>query len=233
MPKILVLDIEFAPTKAYVWKAWDENISEDQIIKDGGILCVGVKWLHAKRGAVYSDWDHGHIEMLTMIRDLIDEADAIVTYNGDRYDLPKLEGEFILHGIDLPAKTASIDLIKTVKKLKYFRSSLKYVSSILGIGGKLEHEGFKLWRKVLEGDVKAQNKMSKYCEQDVLLTERLYHRILPAIRNHPNLGFKPDQCPTCGTHAHQKRGPRYTRLFKIQRNRCDNGHWFDTTREKI
>src|SRR6478609_8437167 len=95
--KILLLDIEWKPTKAYVWKAWDENIQPDQIIQQGGLLCVGVKWLGEKKTRVYSEWEHGHEGMLQLTHKIMSEADAIVTFNGDKYDLPKLNGEFVLY----------------------------------------------------------------------------------------------------------------------------------------
>jgi hypothetical protein len=231
-PRILVIDIEWRPVTAYVWRAWDENISPEQIIEDGGLLCVGAKWL-GQPVRVFTEWDDGHVGMLEKTRDLIAEADCVIGFNSDKYDLPKLEGEFIRYGIRLPPRPASIDLIKTIKKLGYFRNALGFVAPFLGVGKKLEHEGFALWKKVLAGDGTAEKRMARYCEQDVRLTERLYRRILPAIRNHPNIGRPKGTCPTCGSKNEQKRGKRYTRYFAIQRHECENNHWFDGVRTKL
>ena len=44
-PKILILDIETSPLKAYVWKRWKENISLDQTISEWFMLCWSAKWL--------------------------------------------------------------------------------------------------------------------------------------------------------------------------------------------
>jgi hypothetical protein len=129
----------------------------------------------------------------------------------------------------------SIDCIKAVKKFGYFRSSLAYVAPLLGIGGKLEHEGFMFWRKVMDGNEDAQKRMAKYCQQDVRLLERLYLRIRPFIRNHPHMGKTgSSECPSCGGHSTHSRGTRRTRAYKIQRLQCQScGHWFDGTRKKI
>lgn len=164
---------------------------------------------------------------------MMNVADAILTFNGARYDEPKLEGEFVRYDLKLPPKAASIDLFKTVKKLGYFRSSLSYVSRLLKLGAKLENEGIRFWRKVMEGDKEAQKRMADYCAQDVLLTEKLYFRILPAIRNHPHLGGESGSCPSCGSDEAQKRGFSYSRMFKTQRLQCNKGHWFLGKREKI
>lgn len=234
MPKILIIDIEWKPVKAYVWRAWKENIRAPQIIEDGGLLCVGMKWLGDKESLLFSEWDHAHKGMLTRTHAVMSQADAIVTYNGDRYDLPKLNGEFLLHGLDPLPPIASIDLIKTVKKMGYFQNNLNYIGELLKIGAKLEHEGFGLWKKVLDGDQNARKRMDKYCRQDIALTERAYMRVRKFIGNHPYLGNVANACPNCGGQHLQSRGTRRTRCFSVQRLQCqDCGAWSSGSKTKV
>lgn len=233
--RILILDIEWAPTKAYVWQPWQENITPEKIIEHGGLLCVGVKWLGDKETLLYSEWEHGHLDMLANVHEMMSYADAIVTYNGDKYDLPKLRGEFLQHGFPPPPPATSIDVLKAVKKLGLFMNRLAFVGPFLDLGGKLEHEGMALWTKVLDGDEKARKRMSKYCQQDVKLLEKLYLKIRPYIHNHPHMGkVGAQECGACGGRHVQSRGTRRTRAYKIQRLQCqDCGSWFDGTRKKI
>ena len=232
--KILVLDIEWRPVMAYVWRAWKENIRPGQIVEDGGLLCVGVKWLGDKETMVFSEWEHGHFGMLMMTHAMMSEADAIVTYNGDKYDLPKLNGEFLLHGLNPLPPVASIDCIKQVKKFGFFQNNLAYIGPFLRLGGKQEHEGFGLWKKVMGKDPDAEARMTTYCKQDVDLTEALYMFIRPFMVNHPHLGEDRGTCPNCGGHHLQARGTRRTRMFAIQRLHCqDCGAWSSGTRHKI
>jgi hypothetical protein len=233
-PKILVIDIEWRPTKAYVWQPWQENIHADKIIEHGGLLCFGYKWVGGK-AEVLSDWEHGHEQMVHRAHELLSEADAVVTYNGDKYDIPKLRGEFLLVGLkDIPPVT-SIDLIKTVRKLGYFQNGLGFIGPFLGLGRKLDHEGMRLWVKVNEGNEQAQKKMSRYCKQDVNITEKLYLKVRPFIKEHPNMGFQPaGSCGACGSERVQKRGPRRTKHFHVQRLQCqDCGSWFSGARKKV
>jgi uncharacterized protein YprB with RNaseH-like and TPR domain len=172
--------------------------------------------------------------MVAHIIEMMNEADALVGFNSDRFDIPKIIGEGFLYGIPPTAPTAQIDLYKAVKKFGYFRSSLGFVSKFLQIGAKMEHEGMGLWKKVMAGDKDAQRRMERYCTQDVKLTEELFRKVRPYIRNLPNVAATRGGCPACGsTHAHS-RGERTTRLFKIQRLCCQScGHWFSGKQSKI
>lgn len=232
--KILVIDIEWSPALAYVWRFWDENIQPDQLIDHGGMLCFCAHWHGSKEFMFFSKWEHGRVGMAQAALDLLNEADAVVHFNGDRYDMPKITGEILLAGLAPPPKVASIDLLKAVKKFGFNMNRLAYIGPLLGVGGKMKHQGFNLWKDVLNGDAKAQNKMAKYCIQDVRMTAKLYDKIRPFITNHPVLRTGLDTCPACASKKTQKRGFSYTRSFRIQRNQCtDCSHWFTTTRKKV
>lgn len=232
---VLLLDIEWRPTKAWVWGAWKENIHPEKIIEHGGLLCVGAKWLGDKETFLFSEWEHGHVGMLEAIHGMMSFADAIVTYNGDKYDIPKLHGEFVLYDLPPAPPCTQIDVMKAIKKFGYFMNRLAFIGPFLGIGAKMEHEGMALWTKVIDGDENAQRRMARYCVQDVRLLERLYLKVRPYIRTHPHLGKTGHgECPACGgTHSHS-RGSVRTRVYKKQRLHCqDCGHWFFGKQTKI
>jgi len=232
--RLLAVDIEWAPTKAYIWKAWDENISPDQIIEDGGMLCFCAHWIGSKEFLFFSKWEHGRDGMAKAALDLLTEADAVLTYNGDKYDLPKLYGEIFLAGLEPPPPPTSIDLLKAVKKFGFLMNRLAYIGPLLGAGKKVKHHGFNLWKEVLDGDSKAEKTMKKYCIQDVRVLANLYKRVKPFIRNHPFLGKDRHDCGNCGHNHLQSRGVRRTKSFLIQRLQCMNcGAWQDGTRKKV
>lgn len=234
--KLLLLDIETKPTSAYVWRAYGEqNIGVDQIIEPGSVICVGAKFVGEKETFLFSDWEHGHVEMLLALHEMMSFADAIITYNGDRFDLPILQGEFLLHGLGPTPPCTSIDCIKAVRKFGLFMNKLAYVGPLLVNASKISTGGFTLWTQVMAGEPKAQVKMAKYCKQDVILLEKLYLKIRPFILNHPHLGkVGNNQCGACGSTHVQSRGSRRTKAFKIQRLQCQAcGSWQDGTRKKI
>lgn len=234
-PKILLFDLEWKPAVAYVWRMWDENVTPDQLIDEGGLLCFSAMWYGDKSVEFYSEWADGRQAMAEQLHRLFSEADAVIGYNSDKYDIPKAIGEMVLAGLKPPPQPTSIDLLKVVKKFGFVMNRLAYIGPLLGAGGKVKHEGFRLWRSVLEGDEKAQNRMRKYCIQDTKLLVLLYNRIKPFIRNHPHMGLtKGCECGTCGSKDVQSRGYRRTKSFKIQRLQCNScGSWSDGKRTKV
>lgn len=235
-PRILILDIETKPAVAYIWRMFKENISVDQLISPGGILCVGAKWYGEKGDLFFSDWEHGQEGMIREVHRLLTEADAVITFNGDKFDLPKLMGQFLINGLTPPPPPTSIDILKTVKKLGLQSNRLMFVGPYLQVGKKVEHEGFTLWSKVINGDERARRRMQRYCTQDVQLTEKVYRKIRPYIRDHPHMGLerKAETCGACGSTHVQKRGNRRTKHFLIQNLQCQScGSWSSGKRTKI
>jgi len=232
-PKILIVDIETAPAIAYVWRLFDVNISVEQLISPSRMICAAFKW-HGKAGVTcYSEWEDGTLAMLTGLRDAINEADAVVTYNGDKFDIPKLNGEFVSAGLEPAAPCTSIDVVKTVKKLGLTSNKLAFVGPFFKIGQKLKHEGFELWSKVLDGAPKARETMIRYNKQDVVLLGQLYSFLRPYMTTHPHIQVD-GECPNCGSDNVQNRGFRYTRTTKTQRIQCtDCGAWSSGARSKI
>lgn len=234
MSKILVIDVEWAPAVAYVWKMWDENIGPDQLIDEGGLLCFSYHWVGDKEYHFLSRWEHGSAMMADTLYAVLNSADAVVTYNGDKYDLPKIRGHLLLNYLPDFAPPTSIDLLKTVKKFGFVMNKLAYIAPFLNVGAKLKHEGFQLWRSVLEGDAAAQRRMQRYCVQDVKVTTSLYKKIKHFIKDHPHLGDNKGQCGNCGSDHLHHRGYRRTKFFKTERLQCQAcGSWSTGKRIKI
>lgn len=234
-PKILFLDIETKPAIVHAWGFWDQNIGLNQVVEFGGTICFGAKWAGSRKMLFHADWLDGHQGMVEAAHALISEADAVVTYNGDKFDLPKLQGEFCVAGLAPPPPVTSIDVYKSVKKLGLMSNKLAHIGPLLTGDGKIKHEGHELWVKVMAGDRSAEKKMERYCCQDVKLLERVYQRVIPYIGNHPHMGLTPSQsCGACGSSRTQSRGFRRTKASVIQRVQCQAcGSWQTGKRMKM
>ena len=222
-PKILHLDIETRPALAYVWRGGKQVVTPEQIKEADGIICWSAKW-HGKRGMKFGAyWEDP--KYLSKLWDLLVKADAVVTYNGDGFDLPKIKGQLIRFGLPPLPPLTSIDLYKFTRKLGYFSAKLMYLCWLLGIGSKIKHHGFKLWPEVLDGVAASRRIMKRYNKKDVTLLEELYVKLRPYLDKHPHLvgGLA---CSNCGSTHLQKRGTRLTRTMEIDRLECQScGAW--------
>lgn len=227
--KILFLDIETAPNVSYTWGLWEQNISLDQLVSPSYMLCFAAKWLGVKKVEFSSIYKDGRDQMLNDAYQLMTEADVICHYNGERFDIPVLNKEFVVRGIRPPAPSKQLDLYKVVKKQFAFPShKLAYVSKALGLEGKAEHAGMDTWTGCMNGDPASWKVMEKYNKQDVVVLEEVYDKILPWITTHPNVQLYSDiiGCPTCGGTNLIKEGFEYTQSGKFQRYSCkDCGRW--------
>ncbi len=193
------------------------------------VLCSAYKWLGERKTNFTSEWTDGVDGMLEKMYNVIEEADAIVTYNGNRFDLPTLNKEFLLTGYRPPAPYKSVDLYRTVKnKFRFASNKLDHVAQQLGLGSKTDHYGFQMWLDVMDGNKKAQKLMETYNKQDVVLLEKVYDIVLPWIANHPNRSHHSGSavCPNCGSKSLQHRGFAITAVGRQQRYQCqDCGKW--------
>ncbi len=107
---------------------------------------------------------------------------------------------------------------------------MDYVAQALGCGGKLKHAGFNMWIGCMEDDAASWDMMEEYNVEDVAITEKVYLKVLPWIKNHPHMGLHNDVfgavCPNCGGKHLEKRGFAFTAAGKYQRYQCkDCGTW--------
>lgn len=235
--RTLVIDIETRPATAEVWSLFKVTVSLNQLRDPGGVISFAAKWAGEKRVMFFSDFHNGHEEMVNAAWELLDQADAVVHYNGTSFDMPHLRREFLLAELPPPSPWKDIDLLRAVRsKFRFISSKLDNVSSELGIGSKVKHEGHSLWTACVAGDAKAWGRMRRYNKHDVVLTDQLYERLLPWLPGHPNVGLysgKPGCCPRCGSESVQRRGSAYTPLGTYAQVRCnDCGGWSRTGRRE-
>lgn len=228
--KILCLDIETSPNVAHVWSLFNQNVGLSQLRESTEVICFAAKWIGKPTTYFYSTHHHGKEVMLQKAHDLLSEADVVMTWNGKRFDVPHLQREFIEAGMTPPAPFEQVDLCNVVRrKFRFTSNKLQYVSTRLGLAGKVAHEGHTLWIKCMAGDDKAWASMRKYNKQDAVLLEELYLKLRPWIQGHPNAALRaddPSACPACAGDKLERRGFAFTRLGKFQRYQCKGcGKW--------
>lgn len=232
--RILNIDIETSPAKAYIWTLKTRYVSPTMIIEPKRMLCFAAKWVGEPKVYFYSTWHDGRKKMVSRVHDLLNEADAALHYNGQAFDVPVLNTEIQQAGLLPYSPIRQIDLYRQVTKHFAFMSNkLDEVSKALGTARKLEHEGFGLWVKVMAGDPEARKRFREYNIRDIFANEDLYGEIRPWISQHPSFAAMTGEhvCPSCESEDLRKEGFAHTGVSKFQRYVCRNcGKWSQDTR---
>lgn len=231
--KILILDIEVSPTLATVWGLFNQNIGINQLIGNSEVLCWAAKW-HGNDNTYFSSIEMtSKKRMLKEIYKLLEEADAVVTYNGKSFDLKILNKEFALQGWSRPSPYKNIDMLQVVRsQFRFTSNKLGYIGPQFNLGGKTKHPGHELWLSCMNNKSTDYNEswalMEEYNIQDVHLLESLYDRLRGWIPNHPSYSALQNDhvCPNCGSKHLQKRGIAITTTLSYQRWQCKGcGSW--------
>lgn len=230
MSKILLFDIETAPCEAYIWSIWKELGSANMVKNDWYVLCWCAKWLDGKQMFSGRAVDGDDRESMVKLRDLLDEADFVITQNGDKFDIKKVNTRFIIHGIKPPSSFTSIDTLKIAKRhFKFTSNRLDDLGQYLGVGRKLKTGGFELWRRCMAGEEEAFRLMLRYCAQDVRLLERVYLRLRPYYHHHPAVSHGDKlTCRICGGKKLESRGSGVNSSGVYRRFQCQGcGGWLN------
>lgn len=231
--KCLVFDIETSPMKAYVWGLKDQNIGLNQILEDWKLLAWGAKWLGESKVMYRDVRSSSEKEILQDIWNLLDQADVVITQNGQSFDSRRLNARFIQNGMTPPSPYRHIDTYLVAKRAADFTSNkLEYLTSKLCVKyKKLDHgkfPGMTLWDQCLKGNKKAWEEMKIYNIHDVLSTEELYTKLRAwGPQNMPVIYGTNASCKVCGSPA-QRRGTMLKGKSLVQRIQCKNaecGRW--------
>jgi DNA polymerase elongation subunit (family B) len=237
-PRILILDIETFPNIGYIWGKYDQNVI--RYTQEKCIATFAAKWLGEKKiisralpdYAGYKPGSYDDKKITKDLWDLFDQADVIVAHNGDDFDIKYCQARFIFHGMLPPSPIKSVDTKKVAKRAANFNSNkLDDLGQLLGLGRKLKTD-FDLWEGCIKGERKFWRQMVEYNEYDVVVLEKLYLRLLPWVKNHPNFtAISGGMCPKCNSQRIQWRGVQIATTRTYNRFQCqDCGGWGRTVR---
>lgn len=232
--RVLLFDVETSPNISFTWGKWDQNVIE--FIKERQIICFAWKWLGENKTHVlalpdfpgYKRNRDNNKALIAELHKLISKADIVIGHNIDGFDDKRANTDFIKHGFPPPPPHKTVDTLKVARSRFQFNSNkLNDLGAFLGLGQKVKHWGFELWRRCLEGDPVAWSLMKKYNRGDVDLLEKVYLKERPWMLNHPALGPRGSiECPACGSKSLENRGWNIARAGRSPRYQCrDCGKW--------
>ena len=227
--KRLFFDIETSPMIAYTWRVgWKLNIGTDNIIEDWKVICISYKW-EGEDKVQHLTWDENQCDK-KMLEDFIkiaNTADEMIAHNGDRFDIKKIRTRCIFHRIPMFPNYRTLDTLKKAKSGFNFNSNrLDYIAKFLGVGAKLEHEGFQMWVKCMQGDKQALKEMVEYCDVDIIVLEDVFLVLQNYIKHNAHAGVigggHKAECPNCGSEHTSLLKNNFTAAGTIKRlMECD------------
>lgn len=212
-------------------------MGSNQVLREGYILCwaarfVGEKEVHYDalpyhKSAYKKDPTNDRLIVETLVR-LMRDADIILAYNGDGFDLKWLNAQLAKHQLEPISPQKTIDPLKYAKRQFRFPSNrMDEVAKYLGIEQRKDKMDFDDWVGCMNGDPKAWEKMVDYNCQDLEVMEQVYLRLRPYVKGHPNLAMYEDfpgdaaaSCPKCGSTSLVKNGYYVTNISKFRRYKC-------------
>lgn len=236
--KRLFYDIETSPMVSYTWRIGRKiSLNYDNIIEDWRIICISYKW--ENEDTVYHlKWDKNQCDrkMVKQFIEVLNKADEICAHNGDRFDIKKIRTRAIHHRLPMKPKYRSLDTLKKAKSHFAFNSnSLDNLARFLGVGRKMEHTGFQMWKDVMIGSKQALDMMIEYCNQDVTVLEDVFLCLQNYIRHNTNVsthnGGAKCSCPNCASDDVVLNNNNYTALGTIRREMYCNtcGYIYETS----
>lgn len=208
--RVLTIDIERLPGLARVFDQRTNFVSHRNFIQSPETICFAARWYGEKAPIFEAAWSDRDA-MVRRAWELYDEAAAVVTFNGKRFDDKHLRALWLEAGLPAPRPWKAIDLFPAVKQFGYLSSSLDYVTKRLGRPGKVDAYDMDVAFAAMDGDERAQKRLRRYNIGDVELTEWLYDRLRGWMPNHPHLGAPTDEkvCNQCGSDRLKAQPSRY------------------------
>jgi DNA polymerase elongation subunit (family B) len=228
-PRVLIFDIETTPILGWVWRHYDQSIYADQVEKPSRLLCWCAKWL-GEDDIMFegTKGKRSDKECCKALWKLFDEADVIVAHNGRAFDSKYMRTRWLANKMNPPSPYKQVDTLKIARgNFNFGMNKLDYLATYLGVGRKVEHEGFPLWRKCMKHDDEAWKCMEEYNIMDVLLLEEIYLELRPWDKRHPNMALfyddNDERCINCGSKT-IKELPQmsYTGVSRFRTYRCKN-----------
>jgi DEAD/DEAH box helicase domain-containing protein len=149
--------------KKIVFDIETRNLFQDVGSNDPRDLDISIVCVYDYETDTYSSYLQ---EELGKLWPILENADMLITFNGDHFDIPLLDKYY---PGDL-TKIKSLDLLKEVKNSLGFRLKLDSIASATLGYGKSGHglEAITWWKN---GEI---DKLKKYCIDDVKVTKEIY-----------------------------------------------------------
>lgn len=140
-------------------------------------------------------------ELVKDIKRIMDGQDMWFGWFSTKHDVPLINSRLIYHGLQPLAEMAHVDGWRVAKdNLRLPSNGLAMVSMFLGLPQKTPIKP-NIWKRARAGHLPSLRYVYTHGLRDTEMTRLAYLKMLPLIKNHPNvyqIGDFKDGCPKCG-----------------------------------
>ena len=214
---------------AFVWQQKVDWIPHGQLVTEKFMLSWSAKWSDedkVRSGVVTSTEakNQDDSRIVGSLARLLRKADYAIAHNGDRFDLPTVNGRLLLNDLPPLGSVQTIDTLKIARQSFNLTSNkLDYLAQRLGFEGK-QSTTFDLWRRCFYGETKALKEMQEYNKHDSILLEHVFHALKPYAKKIPRLvdatEWRQELCPYCGVRERKVDGYHRTNVNTYPKYRC-------------
>jgi|GEM_PF-1223863 len=230
-PKILLFDLETSGILARVFGIHEQRIGINQIVQDWTILSFAAKFLNDPK-IIYVDTSKQENigddrQLLSVLRELLVDADVVVTQNGRSFDEKVANARLVQMGFPAIPKLKHLDTLQLSRgRFKFTSHKLEYMAKILDVPCKKlmnrKFIGMELWNECMAKNPEAWAEMKEYNCADVMALEGVYLRLRPwatGVDLNPYYSDNTYRCQ-CGSTSFLRRGFSITNTGKFQRFQC-------------
>lgn len=124
-------------------------------------------------------------KLVVAIRDILEEADMIVGWNSELFDIPFLNARLALAGERPFNPHFHLDLMwySGGSSMRIGSKKLDNVAKFFDLDQQKTPITWKDWQRAATGDIEAMHMVVKHCEADVLILKEVYDHLLPYVKN--------------------------------------------------
>lgn len=222
--KILFHDIETSLAVSFHFGQWQQNLGIKQQVHESHLLSHSWAWNDGEvRGSILTKeevLERDDQRLVLEIWQLLDECDIYVAHNGKKFDVRKINGFFLKHGLPPPSPYKVVDtLLISRRKFGLPFHNLAYLAKFLDVTRKIDNSGIDLWIDCAYGKQEALDEMLEYNLGDIVTLREIYYRLIMWDNEAVNMSLYEDAeglvCPHCASTDISKLGGKYA--FTAQR----------------
>ena len=222
--KILFHDIETSLAVSFHFGQWQQNLGIKQQVHESHLLSHSWAWNDGEvKGSILTKDEvlaRDDQRLVLEIWQLLDECDIYVAHNGKKFDVRKINGFFLKHGLPPPSPYKVVDtLLISRRKFGLPFHNLAYLAKFLDVTRKIDNSGIDLWIDCAYGKQEALDEMLDYNLGDIVTLREIYYRLIMWDNEAVNMALYESVeglvCPHCTSTEISKLGGKYA--FTAQR----------------